>query len=162
MEPRPPQMHRLPRYFPLSRLKGATPTKAAIRFRLSAPSSGNPATRVAENTKPTPGAVQSSWSLGTPDRTLPDGFPELPIDVFEALLDPGDVFLDARVDGLRGSSQTVFLGGEHLYQLPPTGNEGAELGCLLVLERSHLGAYCLGEAGQNPGIDGIGLRQRTH
>jgi len=38
---RPPKMARLPRMKPESRLRGATPTRAAIFWRLSLPSSGS-------------------------------------------------------------------------------------------------------------------------
>ena len=40
---RPPQTVRLPRRVPLSRLKGATPTRAAICRRSSVPNSGRQA-----------------------------------------------------------------------------------------------------------------------
>src|SRR5690606_23792853 len=54
---RPPQIDRLPDHRPLSRLKGASPTKALISCRLSCPSSGSSATSVAETTGPTPGTL---------------------------------------------------------------------------------------------------------
>ena len=53
----PPQMVLLPLCFPLSRLKGATPTSAAISFRFSVPSSGRAAIRVQEMTGPMPGVL---------------------------------------------------------------------------------------------------------
>src|SRR5216683_1715763 len=59
---RPPQMQRLPRSFPLSRLNGARPARAAICLRLSIPSSGNCASRVLESTLPTPGTERSNSS----------------------------------------------------------------------------------------------------
>jgi hypothetical protein len=60
---RPPHMLRLPRNVPLSRLKGATPTKAAICLRLSSPSSGSSARRLRDNTAPTPGTLRSNLSF---------------------------------------------------------------------------------------------------
>ena len=51
---RPPQTVRLPLIVPLSRLKGATPTRAAICLRFSVPSSGRYARRVRETCSPTP------------------------------------------------------------------------------------------------------------
>lgn len=46
-DPRPPQIPRWPRNWPLSRAKGAKPTSEAIRCRLSFPSSDNSATSAA-------------------------------------------------------------------------------------------------------------------
>ena len=57
---RPPQIVRLPRSLPLSRLKGATPTRAAIARRFSRPSSGSWASSVSESCSPTPGTLRSS------------------------------------------------------------------------------------------------------
>ena len=51
----PPQMQRCPLNAPLSRLKGATPTSAAICRRLSLPSSGSNASMVLARTGPAPG-----------------------------------------------------------------------------------------------------------
>src|SRR5229473_1735583 len=59
---RPPQIQRLPRIFPLSRLNGARPASAAICLRLSIPSSGNCASRVLASTLPTPGTERSNSS----------------------------------------------------------------------------------------------------
>ena len=46
-ELRPPRMVRRPRNWPLSRLKGAMPTRAAICWRFNWPSSGTSASRQA-------------------------------------------------------------------------------------------------------------------
>src|SRR5713226_3531425 len=59
---RPPQIQRLPCKLPLSRLNGASPARAAICLRLSAPSSGKCASRVLESTLPTPGTERSNSS----------------------------------------------------------------------------------------------------
>ena len=59
----PPHTERLPFIVPLSRLRGATPTREAICLRLRRPSSGNCASRVAANTGPTPGTLRSRFSL---------------------------------------------------------------------------------------------------
>src|SRR3954454_19228672 len=60
---RPAQMVRLPRILPLSRLNGATPTRAATCRRVSEPSSGSCASNVRALTGPTPGTERSSSSL---------------------------------------------------------------------------------------------------
>jgi hypothetical protein len=54
-EMRPHQMDHFPRSFPLSRLYGASPTRAEISRRLSRPSSGSSATSVALLAGPTSG-----------------------------------------------------------------------------------------------------------
>ncbi len=54
-----PQHVRGPRTVPLSRLRGATPTSAAIWRRVKVPNSANSATRVRLRTGPTPGTL---WS----------------------------------------------------------------------------------------------------
>src|SRR4051794_8390026 len=59
----PPPTVRLPRILPLSRLNGATPTRAAAWRRVSEPSSGSSASSVRALTGPTPGTERSSSSL---------------------------------------------------------------------------------------------------
>ena len=54
---RPPHTVRFPRMVPLSRLSGATPTRAAILRRLRIPSSGSSIRRVIDTTFPTPGTL---------------------------------------------------------------------------------------------------------
>ena len=55
---RPPQIFRFPRNKPLSRFKGATPTRAAICFRFKVPNSGRLDKSVIESTGPTPGVLR--------------------------------------------------------------------------------------------------------
>src|SRR5436309_1227985 len=57
---RPPPIVRLPRILPLSRLNGATPTRAAARRRVGEPSSGSSASSVRALTGPTPGTERGS------------------------------------------------------------------------------------------------------
>jgi hypothetical protein len=59
---RPPQIVRLPRRGPLSRFKGATPTRAASRWRFNVPNSGRSSRRVRAQTGPIPGTLRSSSS----------------------------------------------------------------------------------------------------
>ncbi len=60
---RPPQMRLRPCDLPLSLLKGATPTRAAICLRFRLPSSGSSAMRLLMRTGPTPGTEFSSLAL---------------------------------------------------------------------------------------------------
>ena len=61
---RPPQQRRRPRRVPLSRLNGATPTRAAICWREQAPSSGKSASRVAAAAGLMPGMRCSQAARG--------------------------------------------------------------------------------------------------
>ena len=54
---RPPYTRRLLCFLPLSLLTGATPTRAAICWRLSLPNSGSMANKVLEVTGPIPGTL---------------------------------------------------------------------------------------------------------
>jgi hypothetical protein len=57
---RPPQIVRLPRRVPRARLKGATPTRAARRWRLNVPHAGRSSHRVRAQTGPIPGRLRHS------------------------------------------------------------------------------------------------------
>lgn len=59
----PPQVVRLPRIMPLSRLIGATPTRAALDCLLASPSSGKHAGRVRAVSLPMPGTLVSRSSF---------------------------------------------------------------------------------------------------
>ena len=59
---RPPPIARLPRSVPRSRVNGATPTKAASRWRLNVPNSGRSTNSVRAQTGPLPGTRRSrAW-----------------------------------------------------------------------------------------------------
>jgi hypothetical protein len=53
----PPQVVRVPRRVPLSRLSGAAPTRAAMRWRLHVPHSGRSSRSVRAHTGPMPGTL---------------------------------------------------------------------------------------------------------
>src|SRR5262245_59945253 len=93
---RPPQMQRLLRKVPLSRLNGAKPARAAICLRLSSPSSGRWASRVLDNSAD---ARYGSQRLITfaPDGSVTNHATEFVIEAAEPLLQPADVLLDAAV-----------------------------------------------------------------
>ena len=57
-----PQIVRVPRRVPLSRVKGATPPRAASRWRLSVPNSGRSSSSVRAQTGPMPGTRRSNSS----------------------------------------------------------------------------------------------------
>src|SRR5437660_9041581 len=89
---RPPQICREPRHFPLSQLKGATPTSLAISLRFNWPSSGSCASRVNERTGPTPGTLQQIIALA-PGRRGFQYLLQLIIAGLETSLEPGNMSL---------------------------------------------------------------------
>src|SRR5467141_2115506 len=123
---RPPQIQRLPRIFPLSRLNGARPASAAICLRLSAPSSGTCASRVVESTLPTPGTERSNSSrsrhIGV-SRTKPA---RLVVEPGAPLFQPADVLINAFVDHLGRVGPAVLFRREHLKQLAAAVHQGLE------------------------------------
>jgi len=72
MAGRPPHIDRVPRYAPLSRLSGATPTNAATSPRFRRPNSGRCVSSIDESTGPTPGTVRSrsSWARHMGDERI--------------------------------------------------------------------------------------------
>ena len=58
----PPKVVRVPRREPLSRLNGATPTRAAMRWRLKVPTSGRSSPSVRAHTGPMPGPLRETVS----------------------------------------------------------------------------------------------------
>src|SRR6266481_7394070 len=136
---RPPQIQRLPRKLPLSRLKGASPTSAAICLRLSAPSSGKCASRVVESTFPTPGTEPEQLVALAPDRGLADQTGEFVVEPGEPLFQPADVLINAFVDHLGRIGPAILFRREHLNQLPAAVHEGFERLGLRVSQRSLLG-----------------------
>ena len=122
----PPQQLRLPRRVPLSRLRGATPTKAAICWRVRAPVSGSSAKRVRERTGPTPGTLCSRLSVSRQDMALVQGPPQVLIQRPQLLLQPLDVGLETRAQARERALEPVALGSEHDDELPPPCQQGAQ------------------------------------
>ena len=61
---RPPRMDRLPRFRPLSRDQGASPTSEVKALRSRWPNSGRKATGMAAVREPTPGTLRYSMACG--------------------------------------------------------------------------------------------------
>jgi len=98
-----------------------------------------------------------------PDGALLDEVIDIVVDVLEPLLHPADVDLDVSANAFFGGHGIpVLLGADHLYDLASTVVEVLELLGLQVLEGPALGADGLGEAGDDPGVDGVGFGQQPH
>ena len=124
---RPPQTVRLPLIVPLSRLKGATPTSAAICRWPSVPSSGRKARSVRETCSPTPGTVRRSLSfsrhMGLRRMSCCRKFC---VQVLQLPLQPLNVGLDAGAYGDGGGGvQAVLLRDQHNNQLVSASDQGA-------------------------------------
>src|SRR3954454_6148726 len=109
----PPPTVRLPRILPLSRLNGATPTRAAAWRRVSEPSSGSSAGRVRALTGPTarhraprrrlgpapPPPPPPRRPLAPPRCALPDRRAQVALDPGQRLPEPAQVGVDPLAQG---------------------------------------------------------------
>jgi hypothetical protein len=75
----------------------------------------------------------------------------------ESALEEADVLLEIAADRSAGQGQAVLLSGEHLDELPASGEERLEGGERVVGQRAGLWPHALGEEGEHLGIEGIGL-----
>src|SRR6266851_3020863 len=92
---RPPQIERLPRIFPLSRLNGARPASAAICLRLSIPSFRQlreQSTR--EHIADTRHGTQQLVAL-TPQGSIANQLAEFIVEAGQSRFQPTDVLVDA-------------------------------------------------------------------
>ena len=109
----PPHVERLPLNCPLSLLKGATPTRAAISLRFRRPSSGNSAMITLDNTSPTPGTLvsRSSSALHT---GLDSMNSRSDVRSFLTFGQPGDVLLDvgSKPESTRSAASSSWQSGE--------------------------------------------------
>src|SRR4051794_38108264 len=123
----PPQIARLPRILPLSRLNGATPTRAAAWRRVSEPSKGLLGQQGARAHRPDARHRARQLLLGPPGRALPDRPVEVALDPGQRLLEPAQVGVDPLVQGGIGRVAPVALGDQHLEQLTAARHQGAEV-----------------------------------
>ena len=119
-------MLRRPRQAPLSRLKGATPTRAAICRRERVPSSGSSASRVALAVGPMPGML---WSQTARTRRAASAWRAAAIwasRASQALGEPGQVSVDVGPDHGRGQRAPLLLGDPSRQELAPAGDQGVQ------------------------------------
>src|SRR5512143_201235 len=94
-----------------------------------------------------------------PNRALTDSLVQVLIDSLQFRLQPADVSVDTFFDAFGGTIEAVMLSTNHLNDLPPASNQRAQFQANLIGQRPDCGTYSFSEAGQYPGIDGIGLGQ---
>ena len=126
-EARPPQTERRPRQAPLSRLKGATPTRAAISWRLSVPSSGTSASKVWQATGPMPGMLCMPGGAGAQGRGGLHGGGELRAKSASWSVNQARwASRLARCGGQPGLMAALLLRGAHALELPAPGEQGVD------------------------------------
>ncbi len=160
---RPPQTRRRPHKVPLSRANGATPTRAAICWRVRRPSSGRWATRVRLTTGPMPGTRRSrssvarqagqariawsmSWSTSLSWRS-------------SHWMCFWNVLLEAAADRRQSGPQAVALGGEPLDQRPAARQEARHELRIGAGQWPRGGPNALGTEGQDVRVEVVGLGQ---
>jgi hypothetical protein len=156
-------MARFPRILPLSRLNGATPTRAAAWRRVSEPSSGSSAKSVRALThRPDARHRAQQLLLGPPDGALMHGPVQLALDLGQGFRQPAEVGVDPGVQGGIGGLAPVALGGEHLERLPPARHQRPQAAGGLARQGPHRRPDRLGEAGDRLGVEPVGLGQPPH
>ena len=94
--------------------------------------------------------------------TRGDGGGEVAVDVGQAFFQPADVRGDVPLDGPAGEAEAILLGGEHLEQLPPAGEQGVEELGGLVRQGPHRGPDALTKQREGERVDGVGLGEASH
>src|SRR5579863_9634414 len=147
-----------PRQTPLSRLMGATPTRAAIFRRSRRPSSGSSAIRVRRVAFAYSRHAGEEIGVGLPGGAVLDRPVDLPIELGKLGLQELDMAVDRLEDArLGGETATIFLRHNHLDDLPPTRHEFAERLGLAIGEAPGGGTDGFGEMGDRRGVEAIGL-----
>ena len=104
-----------------------------------------------------PGTAEQIFG-GAPHGTGLDGLAQVGVDAGQLALEPAEVLLQAAPD-LRcpGEAQPVVLGSQHLQELAPPREQGAQRLGGRRGQGARLGADPLGKEGQQRGIDPVGL-----
>src|SRR5277367_2036418 len=123
----PPAIIRWPRQAPESRLKGATPTRAASFRRSRPPSSGNSAIRGRAVTGPTPGTRREQVCRFAPSWRGANVRLHVGLDGGKFLFEESEVAIDRLGEPFAcGVAATVGLHADHLDNLAPSGDEFAQ------------------------------------
>ena len=85
----------------------------------------------------------------------------LAVEVIQFLREELDVFVEAWEKRVEGALEAKGLGGSHVDELLSASEEGLEMGSLGVWEGAGIGSEGESEAGDDVGVDGIGLGEST-
>ena len=153
-------MVRIPRIRPLSRLKGATPTRLARRRRSRRPSLRQAGDQGRGNGRTNTRHALHQNRQAPPPRMLTDRLLKPALEIGDLLAHPTDVNLDpAPHAALAHPLHQSALGGLHGDQLASAGGQGGELGARRIGRDPRLGPHRGCERGDHLGIDPIGLGQ---
>ena len=90
-----------------------------------------------------------------------DGFIEIAVGAGEFFLEPSHVCSDALLERLGSHLETVVLGDEHREDLSSPGEYVLQELGFLVRDYARCGLDCGGEAGEDEGINSVGLGKAT-
>jgi hypothetical protein len=103
--------------------------------------------------------ILGDGSILAPQWARPHRVVQVAIQVGQFLVQEGDVPLDVTPDGRQGGVQALPLRGAHADELAPPGQQGAQLLGVGVGEWTRRGVHHFGEAGEELGVEGVGLGQ---
>ena len=94
-----------------------------------------------------------------PDGTPPNGRGQVRFDMPQFPFEPGDMSPQTLAGCRRRGEEPIFLGGQHLDELPSSGQHGSQGARLRIRQEPQRQPHDLGKLGEGLGIEGIGLRQ---
>src|SRR5947209_8146693 len=124
---RPPHIVRRPRRGPLSPLRGATPTKAAICCRVSVPQRGEFQQQRAGTHGPNALGTLQYIVVFPPQGAGPEHRLEVVVQRGDTRIEPRNRGLNVLCETRVGPRQTVLIGSPHADQLLAAPKEGAQL-----------------------------------
>src|SRR2546426_916965 len=157
---RPPRIIRRSRHSPLSRLKGAMPTSAAIRRRFSWPSSGSSANEGVGGDVPDARRRGEQIFRLPPDGTRPNEALDIALELFNRPRQPRHVRGDTRLQPtIAHLAAAVHFSPDHLDELPTSGYEFAQHLRLFRGQWPRRRLHGFGEPRSHPRVQRVRLRQ---
>ena len=133
-----------------------------MALRSSCPSSGSSASKVRAVVGPIPGTLRSRFSRSRQTGLACTWSPQSLVQVGQLRFQPGEVALNLRLHRGQSGIEALPLGGQHLDELPSTGQQGRQFLRLRVGQRTRGRVDHLGEARQDLRIEHVGLGQLAH
>jgi hypothetical protein len=106
-----------------------------------------------------PSSGNSAKLVGAPGCAFPHGVVELPVGALELLFQPPNVGGYALGHRLGGHLRAVLFGDDHLQKLTSADEDCLQSAHLLVGDDARPGAHGRSEAGEDVGVDLVGLGQ---